>query len=108
MASEIWNDGARAVLRDARTLVERPDNDYSWSSWRDGREALQEIDRLIERLETGTAHPSQVAALFAPTGPLQELGESSGLGRAVPGPCGTMRPGLGRRRGGGAGGGYVR
>jgi hypothetical protein len=62
-------------------LVERSDNnDYSWSWWRDAPEALHEIDRLIERLQTGTALPHEIAALFAPTGPLQELSESSGWG----------------------------
>jgi hypothetical protein len=71
---------AADILREARVLVERSDNDYTWSSWPDRQHALAEIDDLIDRVEAGTAGPGQAAVLFAPTGPLQELAESSGWG----------------------------
>lgn len=80
MTRLVWHGLAAEVLRDARRLIERPENDYSWSSWRDAKEALQEIDGLIEGLRTGSIRSSQIAVLFAPTGPLQELSESNGWG----------------------------
>jgi hypothetical protein len=63
------------VLSEARVLIARPDNDFTWSSWRDAEHALGEIDRGLERLRR-----DEVAILFAPTGPMQELALSSGWG----------------------------
>jgi predicted RNA-binding Zn-ribbon protein involved in translation (DUF1610 family) len=80
------SEGARAgelvleVLREARALVARPDNDFTRSSWIAAGDALREIDGLVERLEAGPVAPSRIAILFAPTGPMQELSESSGWG----------------------------
>jgi hypothetical protein len=41
------------ILREARSLLALPDNDFDWSSWRDAHSALAEIDGLIDTLETG-------------------------------------------------------
>ncbi len=67
-----------AVLRDARDLLTRPENDFGWSSWRNAREALEEIDTLTNRVRTGEVPRAELRVVFAPTGPLQEVSISSG------------------------------
>jgi hypothetical protein len=78
-------DSARAelrnVLRDPRSLIALPDNDFAWSSWQGPEAALQEIDGLIVALEGGQSPPRlRMSVLFAPTGPIQEVSLSSGWG----------------------------
>lgn len=72
-------DAARAELRDvlleARSLVAQPGNNFDWSCWEDAPAALREIDAL-GRGETPARR--SLSVLFAPTGPLQEVGLSSG------------------------------
>jgi hypothetical protein len=67
------------VLREARALLARPENDFAWSSWKDAPEALAEMDRLIASLDAGIA-PSRLgmSVLFMVTGPIQEVSLSSG------------------------------
>lgn len=67
------------VLRAARALLARPGNDFAWSSWEDAGAAQQEVDSLIATVQSGSL-PSRldVAELFAPTGPMQEVSLSSG------------------------------
>jgi hypothetical protein len=67
------------VLRDARELLGRPENDFAWSSWTDGPHAIRELDALIAHLEAGE-RPQRLTleVLFAPTGPIQEVSLSSG------------------------------
>lgn len=67
------------VLRDARALLALPGNDFAWASWGDAATALAEVDGLIAALEAGRL-PARldVAVLFAPTGPIQEVSLSSG------------------------------
>ncbi len=65
----------------ARDFIARPGNDFSWSSWRDAEDALEEIDSIIARLQRGEVPAtSEMSILFAPTGPMQELSLSSGWG----------------------------
>jgi hypothetical protein len=72
-------DGLVAVLEEARRLVSRPDNDFSWSSWGDSEAALAELDGLIAELAAGVlADRATLDTIFAPTGPMQEVGLSSG------------------------------
>jgi hypothetical protein len=68
-----------SVLREARSLLALPGNDFAWSSWEDAGAALAEVDGLIATLEAGRL-PSRfaVSVLFAPTGPIQEVSLSSG------------------------------
>lgn len=69
------------IFHRARDLVALPDNDFSWSSWRDADDALEEIDGIIARLRRGEVPAtSEMSVLFAPTGPMQELSLSSGWG----------------------------
>jgi hypothetical protein len=80
------DDGRRElvqVLREARALLARPENDFDWSSWMDAGAALNEVDGLIAELESGRL-PDQgdVSFLFVPTGPMQEVSLSSGWGSA--------------------------
>jgi len=67
------------VLRDTRALLARPENNFDWSSWGSVEAALREMDALIECVCNG-AEPDaqQLAVLFAPTGPIQEVSLSSG------------------------------
>jgi hypothetical protein len=69
------------VLRETRTMLARPDNEFMWSSWEDGDAALAEIDGLITQIEAGVL-PYRIAItiLFAVTGPIQETAISSGWG----------------------------
>ena len=70
--------GLLAVMTEIRRLVALPDNDFAWSSWRDQRAALADMDRFIADLTQG-AVPS-LSFLFAPTGPVQEVSLRSGWG----------------------------
>lgn len=67
------------VLREARSFLALPGNNFDWSSWGDAAAALAEVDGLIAVLEAGRL-PSRltVSVLFAPTGPIQEVSLSSG------------------------------
>jgi hypothetical protein len=67
------------VLRQARSLLELPGNDFAWSSWEDAGTALKELDKLIAAIEKGPLPLRlDVSILFAPTGPIQEVSMSSG------------------------------
>jgi hypothetical protein len=72
-----------SILEEARALLAADDNDFSWSSWRDRDDALDEIDTILSELRSGIL-PSVLAlnVLFAPTGPIQEVSLSSGWGDA--------------------------
>jgi hypothetical protein len=65
-----------AVLREARAFLALESNDFLWSSWKDQNQAISEIDSIIRELENGSVPDMRV--LFAPTGPMQEVGLSSG------------------------------
>jgi hypothetical protein len=70
------------VLREARELLVRPDNDFTWSSWEDAEAALKEIDGILSRLESGDPpRRGGIEILFLPTGPIQEVSLSSGWGQ---------------------------
>jgi hypothetical protein len=86
-----------AVLLEARALVALPGNDFSWSSFRDQESALHEIDGAIAALRAGDTRTAAAAALFLPTGPLQELSLDSG-GRRVRRARRPLRPRLLRAR----------
>lgn len=69
------------ILEASIELISLPDNDFSWSYWMDEAEARDEITRLIDTLKNGSLPPRlNVAVLFTPTGPLQEVSLSSGWG----------------------------
>ncbi len=76
-------DALLQVLRETRQLLARPDNNFAWSSWENADAALEEIDALIRRVPMNTQlDQKQLAVLFAPTGPLQEVSLSSGWAEA--------------------------
>jgi hypothetical protein len=66
------------VLASARELLARRTNDFSWSSWKDQQSALDELDRVIEKVRRGRIPKMTLDVLFAPTGPIQEVSVSSG------------------------------
>jgi hypothetical protein len=70
--------GLLAVMTAMRRLVALPGNDFAWSSWRDQRAALADMDRDIADLKQGAV--PHLSWLFAPTGPLQEVSLRSGWG----------------------------
>jgi hypothetical protein len=72
-----------AVLSETRVLLANPENDFSWSSWEDSSDALEEIDGLLSQLKAGE-FPSadSLRVLLLPTGPIQEVSVSSGWGDA--------------------------
>jgi hypothetical protein len=60
-------------------LLALPGNDFAWSSWADAPAALAELVRHITAIEAGRLPPRlDLAVLFAPTGPIQEVSLSSG------------------------------
>jgi hypothetical protein len=70
-----------AVFLRAREMLSYPDNDFSWSSWRDADEALLEIDGIVAKLRAGALPDvDQMRVLFLPTGAIQEVSASSGWG----------------------------
>jgi hypothetical protein len=75
-----WEELAN-VLREARLLLALPNNDFGWSPWPDAAPALAEVDGLIATLESGQLPPQMtIWVLFAPTGPIQDVSESSRWG----------------------------
>ena len=70
--------GLLVVMTEMRRLVALPDNDFAWSAWRDHQAALADMDRSIATLTQGAV--PDLAWLFAPTGPLQEVSLRSGWG----------------------------
>jgi hypothetical protein len=69
-----------AVLLDARALLARPNNDFSWSAWKDREAALAELDGVIDEVRQGRLPRVTLNVLFGPTGPIQETSISSGWG----------------------------
>ena len=66
------------ILKEARALVARDDNDFLWSSWTGQEHAIAEINSIIAELENGSVR--EIEVLFAPTGPIQEVSLRSGWG----------------------------
>jgi hypothetical protein len=67
------------VLESSIELVQIPDNDFAWSYWEDADQAKAEINQLISVVKSGKLPERvEVAVIFAPTGPLQEISLSSG------------------------------
>ena len=70
-----------SVLHEAQAVLRRPNNDFAWSKWNDAITAVREIDLHIAAIERGDlSRWSDLALLFAPTGAIQEVAESSGWG----------------------------
>lgn len=69
-----------AIFQEARALLARPGNDFTWSSWEDSAHAVAEVDGVITKLRQGDAPIHQMHVLFAPTGPMQEASLGSGWG----------------------------
>lgn len=68
-----------SVLLEAGQLLSRPENDFTCSTWNDAAEALQEIAGFLSAIRENKAFdPAALAALFAPTGVIQEVSLSGG------------------------------
>src|SRR6185503_18399386 len=68
-----------SVFEETRKLLALPDNNFAWSSWDDSHDALAEIDTILSSLRSGILPGERtMQVLFAPTGPIQEVGVSSG------------------------------
>jgi hypothetical protein len=75
----VKRDALLQALRETRELLARPDSDFAWSAWENAEAALREMDALIECVRSGAIpDATQLGALFAPTGPIQEVSLSSG------------------------------
>jgi len=75
--------GARAelveVLSLAREALTHPDNDFTWSSWKDSTAAVAELNGFIETLVGGgQVSRLDLDVLFAATGDICEVAVSSG------------------------------
>jgi hypothetical protein len=66
------------ALGDLRCLLARPGNDYSWSSWPDGRAATAELDTLIAEATDNRVDMATILTILAPSGPAQEVSLASG------------------------------
>jgi ADP-ribose pyrophosphatase YjhB (NUDIX family) len=70
------------VLRETKSLLALPQNDFAWSSWSDQQAALDALDGFITAVETDAPFDlSNLNLLFAPTGDIQEVSISSGWGK---------------------------
>jgi hypothetical protein len=70
-----------SLLRKARLLVGRPENDFTYSHWNNVDEAVAELDAMIAVVEEGGLPPRDgFEILFAPTGSTQEVSLDSGWG----------------------------
>jgi len=67
-----------SVIEEARALLARPENVYSWSSFMDTEAALSEIDELAVKVRRDGEVPFMLTVLFTSTGPIQEVSLSSG------------------------------
>src|SRR5262245_41663641 len=67
------------VLMDTRAMLGRPDNDFSWSRWKDAAAAVAEVDDVLKRIDAAeTIKLLPLQALYGPTGSLQEVSIESG------------------------------
>jgi len=67
------------VLEAALELLSIEGNDFTWSSWSDAGEALAEVRSILAKVKNGDLpERTEVSVLFAPTGPIQEVGLCSG------------------------------
>jgi hypothetical protein len=67
------------ILSEAIRLVSLPENDFSWSSWAGAEEALAELTLIREQFARDDfSSLRELEIIFAPTGPMQEVGISSG------------------------------
>ncbi len=66
------------IVKEASLLLALPENDFSWSSWDNALDALEELKDIAGTVGTDeeSAH-RRLALLFAPTGPIQEVSLSS-------------------------------
>ncbi len=69
----------KSVLGATLELLSLPQNDFSYSSWIDQDAATSEFQELISALDSESIPDLRLlGALFAPTGPIQEVSLSSG------------------------------
>ena len=67
------------ILKDIKRLVDSPDTVLDWSNYSTVEEVLEDMDSLIERLNScDTSSIKELKFLFAPTGSLQEISIDSG------------------------------
>ncbi|MGV9008314.1 hypothetical protein [Brevundimonas sp.] len=60
-------------------MLDRAENDFSWSRWNSRSDAVAEIDAIIAQIEgPDTVKLMPIEMLFAPTGSLQEVSIESG------------------------------
>jgi hypothetical protein len=72
------------VLNSSIELLSLPENDFCWLSLEDQDAALNEINNVIKKIRSGDIPQRlDVTVLFAPTGPIQEVGISGGWGEEV-------------------------
>jgi hypothetical protein len=72
-------DNLISIMQDARKLLAIPGNDFCYSSWKGEKEALEEVDGIINRLHQELLSDKlTLKVLFAPTGPIQEVSMSNG------------------------------
>ena len=70
-----------SVLQETQAFLRRPENDFAWSKWDDAGKAVSDMDSHIAAMERDDYSTlSDLSLLFAPTGSIQEVAESSGWG----------------------------
>ena len=69
------------VLQVTRAILLRPDNDFSWSRWKDQEAAVADFDDILRRIRAAeTIKLTELEVLYAPTGSLQEVSIESDWG----------------------------
>lgn len=86
------------VLEAVVELLSIEGNDFTWSRWSDADEAMAEVRSILARMKKcHLAERTDVAVLFAPTGPIQKVSLGSGwpdvyekVARGLNMPCGNF------------------
>lgn len=72
------------ILQQVKQFLGLPHTDVVWSRYDSVEEAVDDIDRHMERLRSGDLTGMEdLRLLFAPTGSLQEISISSGWGEEL-------------------------
>jgi hypothetical protein len=75
-------DNLISLLRETQAILRRPQNDFAWSHWDNAEQAISDIESHIAAIQREDASRLEdLRLLFAATGSIQEVSESSGWGR---------------------------
>ncbi|MEN9578095.1 MAG: hypothetical protein RJA70_1104 [Pseudomonadota bacterium] len=78
MSLTVLHTDLLTILKDARLLLEIPQNDFQYSPWNDRADALLALDHFAAELTAGQMPARALKVYFSATGPLQDVSMASG------------------------------